>query len=379
MRIAVIGAGIFGLHSAIELSKKGFDVVVYEQLDSALKGASYVNQARIHRGYHYPRSSETAIQCIKNYAKFESEFSEAVNDSFTKYYCISSVDSKITAEQYLNFMDEHDLAYKIVPLNNAKTEIKNVDLIVEVPEFSFDSGVIKNTLLKQLANEGVKIHYNHKLVFGSIEGNKKILIFDVKGVDKQFEYDALINATYSNINGINKIFGAALLPLAHELCEMILVNTPGLDDLGITIMDGDFTSVMPFGHSGYSTISNVRRTPHERSNDVYPTFKCNNPNSFCKVDNLKSCLKCSFRPASSFDKMLEFGKNYIPDLANMKFVDSLITVKTILNNVEETDARPTLVYFDDKIPNFISVLSGKVDTVFDVSERIIEHLRNVQF
>ena len=56
---AIIGCGIFGALSAIEIAKKGNEVTIFESLDKILFGASLNNQNRLHRGFHYPRSEKT--------------------------------------------------------------------------------------------------------------------------------------------------------------------------------------------------------------------------------------------------------------------------------------------------------------------------------
>ena len=63
MKIAVIGGGIFGVTIASKLAKSN-SVDLYEQENDILKSASGINQYRLHRGYHYPRSSSTAIGVI---------------------------------------------------------------------------------------------------------------------------------------------------------------------------------------------------------------------------------------------------------------------------------------------------------------------------
>ena len=48
------------------------------------------------------------------------------------------------------------------------------------------------------------------------------------------------------------MFDLEPLPLKYELCELILGDvTPGLEDVGLTVMDGPFFSVMPYGLSGF--------------------------------------------------------------------------------------------------------------------------------
>lgn len=374
MNIGIIGAGIFGLYTALELSKAGHEITIYEQKDEAFKGASFVNQARVHRGYHYPRSSETAMQCIKNYKRFEDEFAFAINKEFEKYYCISSDDSKVSKNEYLNFLNSHKLSYEVVENDQLEFDILNVDLIVKVPEYSFDANRIKIYLLNQLELQHIVVLYNHRVVKGSFDKNYKTIYFHNSFGEKSSNHEVVINATYSNVNGINQMFKVAKLPLAFELCEMIQVKTPELENIGITIMDGDFTSVMPFGFSGFSTISNVRRTPHERSDTDLPIFNCNKNANNCKPENTDICLECALRPNTSFLEMRAFASKFIPSLSKMEFVQSMIAVKTILNNVESTDSRLTKVFFDQNIDGYITILSGKVDTIFEVSEAVIKYL-----
>ena len=55
----VVGGGIFGSTAAIGVSNNGYNVKLTEKLDDVMKGASDINQYRLHKGYHYPRSNET--------------------------------------------------------------------------------------------------------------------------------------------------------------------------------------------------------------------------------------------------------------------------------------------------------------------------------
>ena len=52
----IFGAGIYGLYAALVCSQKNERVVVLEYDDDAFSRATFVNQGRIHKGYHYPRS-----------------------------------------------------------------------------------------------------------------------------------------------------------------------------------------------------------------------------------------------------------------------------------------------------------------------------------
>ena len=55
----IIGAGLYGLYSALFCAKQNDKVIVLEADDAPFKRATYINQARVHMGYHYPRSIST--------------------------------------------------------------------------------------------------------------------------------------------------------------------------------------------------------------------------------------------------------------------------------------------------------------------------------
>ena len=74
-KICVIGGGFYGSVIALYLKKvKGYRYVdLYEKEADFLTRASYVNQARVHSGYHYPRSFTTAYRSRANFFKFCSD------------------------------------------------------------------------------------------------------------------------------------------------------------------------------------------------------------------------------------------------------------------------------------------------------------------
>jgi len=58
----VIGGGFFGCRLALALARNGARVAVIEKESALLSRASFNNQARVHHGYHYPRSILTGLR-----------------------------------------------------------------------------------------------------------------------------------------------------------------------------------------------------------------------------------------------------------------------------------------------------------------------------
>ena len=99
----VIGGGVFGCHAAIHLAKRGKSVVLIEQGDQLITRASIVNQARLHAGYHYPRSIATASSSDRYVERFGKEFSDCINRDFVHYYAIAKRGSLTGPQQFESF------------------------------------------------------------------------------------------------------------------------------------------------------------------------------------------------------------------------------------------------------------------------------------
>ena len=78
----IVGGGIFGCYAALYLAGKGARVALLEKEDRLFRKASLVNQARLHGGYHYPRSIATAALSDEHKARFTAEHRDFVNFSF---------------------------------------------------------------------------------------------------------------------------------------------------------------------------------------------------------------------------------------------------------------------------------------------------------
>ena len=90
---------------ALKLRSLGFRSVVIAERESRLMSrASYVNQARVHNGYHYPRSLPTARRSRENFARFCDQFSYAVDRGLRKYYAIAA-GSRVTPDQFQRFCE----------------------------------------------------------------------------------------------------------------------------------------------------------------------------------------------------------------------------------------------------------------------------------
>ena len=98
----VIGAGFFGSVLADYLSTRpNFSkVIVIEMEQGPLQRASARNQARIHQGYHYPRSLATAGASRRSYSNFKKKWPSAVFVDFKHLYGIARHGSMVSPKQF---------------------------------------------------------------------------------------------------------------------------------------------------------------------------------------------------------------------------------------------------------------------------------------
>lgn len=66
--------------------------------------------------------------------------------------------------------------------------------------------------------------------------------------------------------------------------------------------------------------------------------------------------------------MSGIAKKYLQDKFDFSFYKSLYSMKPILLSSEIDDSRPTIIRKHSENPTFVSVLSGKISTVYDLNE-----------
>lgn len=358
----VIGGGFYGAAIAIYLCKqRGLRHITLIECESALmKRASYNNQARVHNGYHYPRSFTTAYRSRINLPRFVRDWPAAVKQDFTKLYAIARRNSKVTAKQFERFCRE--IGAHITPVEPALSslfEARLIENVFKVEEFAFDSSKLAQWAVRELDECGVKIRYCTKAneIVRRSDGNLDVLLNDKQNRSSKIAAKYVFNCTYSGLNQFAGDFPGTQSGLKHEITEMALVKAPEvLEGLGITVMDGPFFSMMPFPARGLHTVSHVRYTPHLHWKDQLGT----DPYRRLAVYDRESRV----------DRMLRDIGRYLPSILDAEYHDSLFEIKTVLTKSEGDDGRPILFEKHAKLPGCYSILGGKIDNIYDVLERL---------
>ncbi len=356
----VIGGGFYGAAIAIHLVKhQGLERVVLLERESALmQRASYNNQARVHNGYHYPRSFTTAYRSRINLPRFVRDWPDVVKRDFTKLYAIARRNSKVTARQFQRFCQ--DIGASISPAESNLSQLFDhhlIEAVFRVEEYAFDTTRLAAWAAEELREHRVELMFDTRATRVSQAGDR--LQLDVmQGTEpRSLTCRYLFNCTYANLNQFEGDFGNLRLGLKHEITEMALVEMPqALADIGITVMDGPFFSMMPFPARGLHTLSHVRYTPHLHWFDE----KGVDP-----AERLRH-----YPRDSRFDRMQRDVARYLPAIRDARYRDSLFEVKTLLVKNEADDGRPILFEQHPTLPGCYSVLGGKIDNIYDILEKL---------
>ena len=95
----ILGAGLYGFYSALSCGLKGQKILMLEYDSSSFHRATYINQARVHQGYHYPRSLSTAMKSAGYFERFNCDYGFCINREFEQVYATSSAYSWTSGEQ----------------------------------------------------------------------------------------------------------------------------------------------------------------------------------------------------------------------------------------------------------------------------------------
>ena len=315
--------------------------------EELLMEASYINQNRVHAGFHYPRSIETALESLDAYDSFEERFDECLR-KYDNYYAIASEGSLTSTDRYAEFLETLGKS-RNVRFDEVKSRpwFLNPDTtaaIYRVHEPVVDIDLVRAKLKKEISE-------SHNLDVRL--GTRAIRLLDnspfvVQTTSGQYRGNILVNASYGNINWHNH----PLAPTVEvQLVEMVEVNSNRTLP-GVTIMDGPFCAILPLG------LSNNRYWYYSVNYSVHARIET------------RSCL--NFRPAfySNWDRMLEQGRQFFSFMDNLSMVQSHFTARTFMlgREIDETAARLSRVYEIED--GFYQILSGKLITCIKVAHEV---------
>lgn len=285
-------------------------------------GSSQCNQGRLHSGYHYPRSSQTAILTADCAPSFVGRYPGAIDHHYDHYYAIAREDSLTSATEYLAFCDALDLEYTIE--SPGVLDCETVQLCIRTPEGLINIERLRSILRDELTYSPIDVHL-------STQATPEMLA----------DHDLVVDATYGHWQ--------QSAPLQWEVCEIAVVQLPReFAGVSLVVLDGDFFSLDPIPATDTFRLYHVRHSVHHANVGLTPD---------------KTRLI-----STNYPSMLQSARQFLPALSGARYLKSEVTVRAVLPGVEATDERPTSV---TRSGNTISIFSGKIDTAVRAAEEVV--------
>jgi glycine/D-amino acid oxidase-like deaminating enzyme len=346
LKVAVVGGGAFGAMAALRLAEGGHAVTLFERQPALMMGASYNNQNRLHLGYHYPRDDETARQCIRGFGRFVKEFGSCVLSGFTNAYFIASEGSRTTPEDFISFCQRLDLECPLVDLETFAPQVRGVEMGVYTSEFVYDSALVRLAITDRLTHSNVDIRAGEGVTALAHDGGG----YRIETPAGAYRFDAVINACYYDINRLTSALGHATKQQQYEYTAVPIIELDLPQTTGITIMDGPFMTVLPFGKSGRYLLYHVDHAVIASHDGVLmnPAWLDRETAPFATVDR-----------EAWFAGLVERCAPFVPAVRNARPVDYLQGPRMVLANNHATDSRPSTITQHE--PGYITIFSGKID------------------
>jgi hypothetical protein len=251
MEIAIIGAGWYGCHLALQLTKAGHQVVLYEKNPQILSQISGAFGIRLHAGPHYPRSAETRKSCLRSLEEFKVLYPELVIPHEYSIYGLGISDAegkpaKITKEEFVTVCSE---SASCTILDPQKAGYTNLITAAKINEPSIALGTRLRTAFTQYLNDArVTVRCN----FDVQEINYSPSGASVFGAHSEQHFTKVINTTsYQAFLPPPKDFPFDM-ETVYQPCLALQYedNAPGPRPFSFIVMDGWFPCIMPVCDGG---------------------------------------------------------------------------------------------------------------------------------
>ncbi len=234
MKIRVLGGGWYGCHISATLLADGHDVELHEIAGELFAGASGANPARLHGGFHYPRSRLTRALCQEHHAAFMACYGALTRGVPVNIYAIAAEDSLVDFGTYCEILA-------------GETQFVAIERPAEFGLDHVEGAVLTGE--RHIVIERARAHFSRLL-----EGHVRFGV--APGGDDDAAWDWTIDCTFCALDGRDVD--------RYEPCLMVLLRGP--TDRAVTIMDGPFPSLYPWHEeSGLSSLTSARWTPFSKS------------------------------------------------------------------------------------------------------------------
>lgn len=322
MKIRILGAGFYGCHLATVL-KENHDVEVHEIKGRIFAGASGAIPARIHRGFHYPRSLMTRRACNDHYRQFMARYGEFTRSVPVNIYAIAKDRSMVDFGTYKQVL--RDFVEFITIEDPVEFGLQNVEGAVLTGE-------------RHIVTDDVRDYFTRELIDCLYTNSDPTKL-------NPDECDLTIDATFCAHDRYNID--------RYEPCLVVILEGPV--NTAVTVMDGPFPSLYPWNESlGLSSLSSAQWTPFSKGCQTYEEAQM-------LLNNLSE-TDIERQAAGMIDSM----RHFYPAIDEYVTVDFKLSIRAM--PLSGSDAR--LVDIIDQ-GDILRIRAGKIDAVIQAEHEIL--------
>lgn len=328
MRIRVLGGGWYGCSLAVALLADGHKVELHEKADRLFAGASGANPARLHRGFHYPRSGATRAACRDHYSEFMSTYGRFTRAVPLNIYAVAEADSLVDFATYQKVL-EGETPF-LVAHDPAEFGLHNVEGALITGE-------------RHIVIDRVREHFEDELAGHVCYGMAALIADDPR-------WDLTVDATFCALDAENVD--------RYEPCITALLEGPA--DRAVTIMDGPFPSVFPWDASrGLSSLTSASLTPFSKACQTWLDARM-------VLDSLGvSAVE------QRAELMLEQMAHFWPDVRDRyRIVDHRLAIRAMPKSRADTRLCDVLRVGE----RALRIRAGKIDAIFHAIRAVRAHI-----
>lgn len=327
MRIRVLGGGWYGCHIAAALIDVGHSVQLHESQDRLFMGASGGNPARLHRGFHYPRSRLTRAACLEHAEAFMARYGHLTRSVPVNLYAVAADDSLMDFGTYRQVLA-------------GEVEF----LTVEDPE-EFGLRHCEGALL---TGERHIVIDEARAFFEELLGPAVHLNTPATAYPDGWDWTVDCTFCAQDAEAIDRF----------EPCLTVLLEGP--TDRAVTVMDGPFPSIYPWNEeAGLCSLTSALHTPFSKTCQTWSEARA--------ILRQASAEEMASRAVAMLNQIGHFWPEALDRF-------SIADLRTAIRAMPRSGAAARLVDVVER-DRTLRVRAGKIDAVFAAEAIILERIQ----
>lgn len=354
----VLGGGIYGVHIALALARAFPDqqTVLIEAADELWGAASLYNHGRVHRGYHYPRDAETALQARDGAEPFVDRHRALLYPRKATYYGLHR-NSIVSPTQYEEFCRQSNLPCKKL---EAVPDFfgESIDAAYEVDEYSFAPDQLRAVVLSELSASNVEAILSAKAQRVT-RVNERVHVEIDNGTTVSAQH--VFNCTFAALNTLHVASDLPLVPLTIDRIALFQVRLPDAwRNVSATVLDGPFGSLVANETRGTHILTHARHSNLLRSHDLVSS-------AVISEREINHRMEASLRDAAAF----------FPALTDAGYEGVIVQDKALYGHSPDAGSRSMYRMKNySGLPGYHVVLGGKLTGVYLASEFALDTVRS---